>query len=169
MHGLLHMDALVYPGSEFEWQILDATTNAPVPGFERLTSTWVDLGMIDAQQHPLLKFEVYMKEAADGGTSEIRSWSLNGHIAMSFDTDPTAEGWAVQSGSWSNGVLSSSGSVLSDTYHLRSGFSVVEVNSSQSSNAQLQFSTNGGVSWTNIEPNARHVLGQPAYMLSFVR
>ena len=167
MHGLLHMDALIYPGSEFEWQILDATTNVPVPGFERLTSTWVDLGMIDAQQHPLLKFEVYMKEAADGGTSEIRSWSLNGHIAMSFDTDPSAEGWAVQSGSWSNGAISSSGSVLSDTYHLRSGFSAVEVNSSQSSNAQLQFSTNGGVSWTNIEPNARHALGQPAYMAQF--
>ena len=54
MHGLLHMDAYVYPGSVFEWQILDASTNAPVPGFERLTSTWADLGMIDWEAHPLL-------------------------------------------------------------------------------------------------------------------
>ena len=95
MHGLLHMDALVYPGSVFEWQILDAVSNNPVPGFERLTSSWVDLGMIDEQDHPLLRFKVHMKEAQGGGTSEIRSWSVNGHIEKSFDTDPTAEGWTI--------------------------------------------------------------------------
>ena len=167
LHGLLHMDALIYPGSEFEWQILDATTNVPVSGFERITTPWMDLGMIDVAKHPLLKFRVHMKEAADGGTSEIRSWSLNGHIAMSFDSDPTAEGWAIQSGSWSNGVISSTGSVLSDTYQVRSGFSVLDVNSSQSTNAQLQFSTDGGLSWTDIADNGRHVLEQPAYMAQF--
>ena len=167
LHGLLHMDALIYPGSEFEWQILDATTNVPVSGFERITTPWMDLGMIDVAKHPLLKFRVHMKEAADGGTSEIRSWSLNGHIAMSFDSDPSAEGWAIQSGSWSNGVISSTGSVLSDTYQVRSGFSVLDVNSSQSANAQLQFSTDGGLSWTDIADNGRHVLEQPAYMAQF--
>ena len=167
MHGLLHMDALIYPGSEFEWQILDATTNVPVLGFERITTPWMDLGMIDVAKHPLLKFRVHIKEAADGGTSEIRSWSLNGHIAMSFDSDPSAEGWAIQSGSWSNGVISSTGSVLSDTYQVRSGFSVLDVNSSQSTNAQLQFSTDGGLSWTDIADNGRHVLEQPAYMAQF--
>ena len=63
-HGLLHMDAMVYPGSLFEWQVLDATTASPVPGFERLTSTWADLGMIDADAHPLLRFKVH----AEGST-----------------------------------------------------------------------------------------------------
>ena len=101
-HGLLHMDAFVYPGSVFEWQILDAQTNAPVPGFERMTSTYADLGMIDEQAHPLLKFKVHMKEASGGGTSEIRSISHNGWISKSFDTDPSAEGWQIQAGSWSN-------------------------------------------------------------------
>ena len=167
MHGLLHMDALVVAGSEFEWQILDATTNAPIPGFERLTSTWADLGMINSADYPLLRFKVHMKEAAGGGTSEIRSWSLNGHLEKSFDTDPTDEGWSIQGGSWSNGAITSSGTVLSDVYHLRGGFSAVDVNSVQSGAGQLQYSTNGGISWIDVGAVERDYLEQPAYMVQF--
>ena len=167
MHGLLHMDAYVYPGSVFEWQILDASTNAPVPGFERLTSTWADLGMIDWEAHPLLKFKIHMKEAAGGGSSEIRSWSLNGHLAKSFESDPTDEGWTIQGGSWSNGAIIGSGTVLSDVYHVRSGFSAVDVNSAQTSNGQLQFSTDGGTSWVDVDAQGRASLNAPAYMIQF--
>ena len=167
MHGLLHMDALVYPGSVFEWQILDAATNIPVPGFERLTTTWADLGMINSADYPLLRFKVHMKEAAGGGTSEIRSWSLNGHLEKSFDTDPTDEGWSIQGGSWSNGAITSSGTVLSDVYQTRGGFSAVDVNSAQSGAGQLQYSTNGGDSWVDIDAVDRDQLEQPAYMVQF--
>jgi len=164
MHGLLHMDALVYPGSVFEWQILDASTNVPVPGFERLTSTWADLGMIDSHEYPLLRFKVHMKEASGGGTSEIRSWSLNGHVAKGFDTDPTDEGWSIQGGSWANGVISSSGTVLSDVYHVRSGFSAVSVESTHSSGGQLQFTTDAGQSWTDLDSGDHVSLQMPAHM-----
>ena len=138
------MDARIYPGSVFEWQVLDASTSSPVPGFERLTSTWADLGMIDAQAHPLLRFKVHMKEAPDGETSEIRSWSLNGHLHKSFDSDPTDEGWTLQGGSWSNGAITSSTSVLSDTYHVRSGFSAIDTNSTHTGAGMLQYSLDGG-------------------------
>ena len=164
MHGLLHMDALVYPGSVFEWQILDASTNLPVPGFQRLTSTWVDLGMIDADQYPLLKFKVHMKEAAGGGSSEIRSWSLNGHVNKGFDSDPTDEGWTIQGGNWANGAITSSGTVLSQQYHVRSGFSVIEVDSAHSGGGQLQFSTDAGQSWTGLSATDRISLSMPAHM-----
>ena len=164
MHGLLHMDALVYPGSVFEWQILDASTNVPVPGFERLTSTWADLGMIDSHQYPLLRFKVHMKEASGGGTSEIRSWSLNGHVAKGFDTDPTDEGWSIQGGSWANGVISSSGTVLSDVYHVRSGFSAVSVDSTHSGGGQLQFTTDAGLSWTDLDSVDHVSLEMPAHL-----
>ena len=164
MHGLLHMDALVYPGSVFEWQILDASTNVPVPGFERLTSTWADLGMIDSHQYPLLRFKVHMKEASGGGTSEIRSWSLNGHVAKGFDTDPTDEGWSIQGGSWANGVISSSGTVLSDVYHVRSGFSAVSVDSTHSGGGQLQFTTDAGLSWTDLDSVDHVSLETPAHL-----
>ena len=167
MHGLLHMDAIVYPGSVFEWQILDAATNTPVPGFERLTTTWADLGMINSADYPLLRFKVHMKEAAGGGTSEIRSWSLNGHLEKSFDTDPTDEGWSIQGGSWSNGAITSSGTVLSDVYQARGGFSAVDVNSAQSGAGQLQYSINGGDSWVDLDAVDRDQLEQPAYMVQF--
>ena len=166
-HGLLHMDARVYPGSLFEWQVLDATTASPVPGFERLTSTWADLGMIDADAHPLLRFKVHMKEAPDGETSQIRSWSLNGHLHKSFDTDPTDEGWTVQGGSWSNGAITSSGTVLSDTYHVRSGFSAIATNSSHTGAGELHYSIDGGVSWSALDPVGQEQLNQPAYMVQF--
>ena len=164
MHGLLHMDAMVYPGSVFEWQVLDATTNVPVPGFERLTSTWADLGMIDWHAHPLLRFKVHMKEAADGGTSEIRSWSLNGHLDKHFQTDPTSEGWTIQGGSWANGAITSSNAVLSETYHVRAGFSAVSVNSTHSGGGQLQFTTDAGQSWTDVAAVDRVSLSMPAHM-----
>ena len=164
MHGLLHMDAYVLPGSVFEWQILDATTNTPVPGFERLTSTWADLGMIDSHQYPLLRFKIHMKEASGGGTPEIRSWSLNGHLAKEFDTDPTDEGWSIQGGNWANGVITSSGTVLSDVYHVRSGFSAVSVDSTHSGSGQLQFTTDAGQSWTDLDAVDRFSLEMPAHM-----
>ena len=167
MHGMLHMDAFVYPGSVFEWQVLDAATNTPVPGFERLTATWADLGMINSADYPLLRFKVHMKEAAGGGTSEIRSWSLNGHLEKSFDTDPTDEGWSIQGGSWSNGAITSSGTVLSDVYQARGGFSAVDVNSAQSGAGQLQYSINGGDSWVDLDAVDRDQLEQPAYMVQF--
>ena len=166
-HGLLHMDAFVYPGSVFEWQILNAQTNAPVPGFERMTSTYADLGMIDEQAHPLLKFKVHMKEASGGGTSEIRSISHNGWISKSFDTDPSAEGWQIQAGSWSNGAISSSGTVLSNEYHLRSGFSVIHANSTHTGNGQLEYSLNGGSTWSVIGAQERLTLNEPAFMVQF--
>ena len=166
-HGLLHMDARIYPGSVFEWQVLDASTSSPVPGFERLTSTWADLGMIDAQAYPLLRFKVHMKEAPDGETSEIRSWSLNGHLHKSFDSDPTDEGWTLQGGSWSNGAITSSTSVLSDTYHVRSGFSAIDTNSTHTGAGVLQYSLDGGQSWQSIDAVGREQLQQPAYMVQF--
>ena len=166
-HGLLHMDARIYPGSVFEWQVLDATTSNPVPGFERLTSTWADLGMIDVNAHPLLRFKVHMKEAPDGETSEIRSWSLNGHLHKSFDSDPTDEGWTIQGGSWSNGAISSSATVLSDTYHLRGGFSAIDVNSTHTGTGILQYSTDGGSSWAPLDPVSQLQLQRPAYLVQF--
>ena len=167
MHGLLHMDAYVYPGSIFEWQILDAQTSLPVPGFEHMTSTFADLGMIDAVAHPLLRLKFHMKEASGGGTPEVRSISMNGHMAKTFDTDPTSEGWQIQSGSWANGAITSSGVVLSNEYHVRSGFSSIIANNVQSGQGQLEFTTDGGDTWNALNPQGRQDLSAPAFMVQF--
>ena len=166
-HGLLHMDAHVPSGSVFEWQILDAQTGVPVPGFERLTTTYADLGMIDEAMHPLLKLAVYMKEAPGGGTPEIRSISHNGLISKTFETDPSAEGWQIQSGSWSNGVITSTGTVLSNVYRVQSGFSALDVTSVHSASGQLEYTVDGGATWASIDAEERITMDQPAFMVQF--
>ena len=129
MHGFLDMDATVFPGSVFEWQVLDATTMVPVTGFERLTGTSVDLGMIDWNNHPLLRLKIHMKEASGGGAPEVRSISYNGILTKTFESDPTMDGWQIQSGSWSNGAITSNGDVLTKIYDVRSGFSGIRSSS----------------------------------------
>ena len=167
MHGLLHMDLYEFPGSVFEYQIMDAQTGTPVPGFERLTLPYVDLGMIDAEEHPLLRFKVHMKEAQGGGTSMIRSLSHNGHLSKSFDTDPSAEGWQIQGGSWSNGAISASGLVLSNTYEMRSGFSAIQTNNVQTGPGVLEYTLDGGQTWNVIGAQERIELTRPAFMVQF--
>ena len=166
-HGMLHMDAYVFPGSVFEWQVLDAMTGVPVPGFEHMTATTVDLGMIDHLQHPLLRLSIHMKEAPGGGTSEVRSISMNGQISKEFDSDPTSEGWQLQGGSWSNGVISSSGTVVSAPYTVRSGFSAIQVNNDMTGPGQLEYSIDGGISWTAIADQEHRLLSEPAFLAQF--
>lgn len=166
-HGLLHMDASVPTGTDFDWQILDASTNQPVPGFERLTSMWVDLGMIDAKRFPLLKLKIHMKESPGGLAPEVFSISMNGNIHQSFDGDPSGSGWQIGSGTWSNGAIVSSGTVQSDVYHVRSGFAKIQVNNSQTGGGQLQVSVDGGISWMGLEDDGELVLSQPAYLAQF--
>jgi hypothetical protein len=167
MHGFLDMDATVYPGSVFEWQVLDATTMVPVAGFERLTGTSVDLGMIDWNNHPLLRLKIHMKEASGGGAPEVRSISYNGILTKTFDSDPTMDGWQIQSGSWSNGAITSNGDVLTKTYDVRSGFSGIRSSSVLSGQGQLEYSLDEGTTWSLIEPQQTVSLSQPAFSVQF--
>jgi hypothetical protein len=166
-HGLLHMDLMDLPGSVFEYQVLNAQTSTPVPGFERLTLPYVDLGMIDEELHPLLRLKIHMKEASSGGGSEIRSLSHNGLISKSFTTDPSAEGWQIQGGSWANGAISSSGIVLSNRYDVRSGFSAIQANNVHTGPGVLQYSLDGGGSWQTMGAQERVALDEPAFSVQF--
>ena len=166
-HGLLHMDAFIPSGSEFDWQILDASTNQPVPGFERLTSSWVDLGMIEAERFPLLRLKIHMKESPGGFAPEIFSISMNGNLHQSFDADPSESGWQLGTATWSNSAIVSSGTVQSNVYHVRSGFSQIHVNNSQTGGGQLQVSVDAGVSWMGLEDDDKVQLTQPAYLAQF--
>jgi hypothetical protein len=52
-------------------------------------------------------------------------------------------------------------------YHVRGGFSAVDVNSDQSGAGQLQYSIDGGDSWIDVNATERDQLEQPGYMVQF--
>ena len=167
MHGYLDMDASVFPGSVFEWDVLDATTMVPIPGFESLTATSVDLGMIDWHEHPLLRLKIHMKEGSGGGVPEVRSITYNGVLTKTFDSDPTMNGWQIQSGTWSNGAITSNGAVLTNTYDVRSGFSAITSSNVLSGQGQFEYSLDEGATWSVLEPQQTASLAQPAFSVQF--
>ncbi|MCH1541096.1 MAG: hypothetical protein L7S56_06685 [Candidatus Poseidonia sp.] len=167
MYGFMHMDATVDPSSIFEWQLIDASTSAPVPGFEHMTATSVDLGIIDWEAHPMVRIQLHLKQAQGGGATVIRSISFDGHISKTFDTDPTGDGWIIQSGSWSNGIISSSGDVSSEIYHLRSGFSGIKTMNQFTGSGLFQMSLDGSSTWIDLDPSSVKSFDQPHFSAQF--
>jgi len=165
--GYLHMDVSVTGGALFEWQLLDALTLLPVPGFEHMTAPHVDLGMVDWHTHPLVRLKVHMKLGSGGGEVAIHSIGHNGHLEHGFSSDPTDAGWALQSGSWSAGSITSNGLVYSDTYHLRSGFAAINTAMSVTGSPSLSVSVDGGLDWLPLDHVGQLQLEAPAYMAQF--
>ena len=166
-YGLLHMDATVTGDALFEWQLLDALTMQPVPGFERMTGTQIDLGMIDPGAHPLVRIKLHMRLGSSGGEAMVRSISHNGLISHTFESDPTSAGWDLQSGSHSNGAITSNGLVFSDTYRVQSGFSAIQADVSVTGGAALAVSVDGGLDWIPMDTSGRLSLTAPAHMAQF--
>ena len=126
--GYMYMDAYLPPDADFEWSLLDATNNQVVHGMEGLTSTNMDLGMIDWEQHPLVKMRIDMATTS-GSLPVIHGIHFEGLIADDFDTDPISQGWTLTNCNWNSGQVSGSGTALSPEYYLRSGFVGLKSNS----------------------------------------
>ena len=165
--GFLHMDVTVNGGALFEWQLLDAVTLQPVPGFERMTATHVDLGMVDWRSHPMLRLKLHMRLGSGGGDVAVHSMGHNGHLEHGFSSDPTAAGWQLQSGSWSSGSITSNGLVYSDTYYVRSGFAAINTAMSVTGSPSLSVSVDGGLDWLPLDHTGQLRLEAPAYMAQF--
>ena len=43
-YGMMYLDAYIPQDADFEWSLLDAATDLPIPGFEGLTEVMLDLG-----------------------------------------------------------------------------------------------------------------------------
>lgn len=166
-YGLLHMDATITEDALFEWQLLDAVTMQPVPGFERMTGTQADLGMVNHHDHPLVRLKLHMRLGSSGGDVTVRSISYNGHLSHTLDSDPTADGWEIQSGSHANGAITSNGLVFTETYRVRGGFSAIQTNMSVSGASTLAVSVDGGLDWLPLDANGQLVLSAPAHMAQF--
>ena len=167
-YGFMHMDATIDPSSVFEWQLLDAQTMTPIPGFEHMTATQIDLGIIDWREHPSVRMKIHMVQGSGSGVSKIRSISFDGNLVKTFDTDPTAEGWDIQSGSWqSSGVISSSGDVISEVFHVRSGFSSIKASNIITGPGLMEVTTDGGTTWLSLDAQGNLDLDEPKFMVQF--
>ncbi len=163
--GHMHMDASIPSGSIFEWQLIDAATNAIVPGFESITETSFDLGMIDWETYPLLKLRIYM-ETSSGDLPSIHGIHFEGKIFEDFSDDPTELGWQLQGVTWANGEVSGTGTLKTSTYNVRSGFAGFESNSVLSSGASIQYTLDGGTNWADVLPG-KQWLSTPSFSVQF--
>ena len=163
--GHLYMDASIPTGSIFEWQLIDAATNSIVPGFESISETSFDLGMVDWETYPMLKMRIYM-ETSTGDLPSIHGIHFEGKIVEDFSNNPTGTGWQMQGVSWSNGEVSGSGTLKSPVYNVRSGFAGFESNSVLSPSASVQYTLDGGTNWVDLLPG-KQWLTTPAFTVQF--
>ena len=126
------MDANVPDGALLEATVLDAMTGTPVPGFTDLEVTTMDLGAIDAAEHPLLRLHLELEEGAEGGPS-VGSIAFGGRMLHELDVVPLAT-WTDASGtdapsagaySSTNGVFSGASTFTSPLTTHRSGVGAI--------------------------------------------
>ena len=160
--GYLHMDAVVPGNAVLEWRLLDAVTNQPVAGFEHMTELSMDLGMVDWVLHPLVRLDVHMKSGSMG-IPTIHGFHFNGALYEDFDQDPTAAGWQLQGSTWSTGSIGGTGSAVSPTFNVRSGFGGVVSDSILTSTATLQASVDEGATWHDLQSGMEHWFDAPQY------
>ena len=155
-HARLMMDADVPDGAVLEATVLDALTGTPIPGFTDLETTTMDLGAIDAAEHPLLRLHLVLEEGTEGGPS-VGSIAYGGRMLHELDVVPLAT-WTDPSGndapsvgaySATNGVFSGASTFTSPLTTHRSGIGAVR-NSCDLSNGVLELRLDGGA-WTEIQ------------------
>lgn len=154
-HARLMMDANVPDGALLEATVLDAMTGTPVPGFTDLEVTTMDLGAIDAAEHPLLRLHLELEEGAEGGPS-VGSIAYGGRMLHELDVVPLAT-WTDASGtdapsagaySSTNGAFSGASTFTSPLTTHRSGIGAIR-NSCDLSGGLLEVRLDGGA-WTEI-------------------
>ena len=161
-YGFMYIDAYIPDDAVFEWDLIDANTNQTISGFEDMTSTSIDLGAIDYEEHPEIKFYVYM-ETSSGTLPEIHGIHFEGLIIDSFDSNPADFGWNLQTSNWNNGQISGSGTATSPVYSMSSGFVGIKSNSTLTGSARMEYSIDSGQNWNLLSPNVFQNFGKPEF------
>lgn len=163
--GYLHLDAEVPAGEILEWQLLDASTSQPIPGFEHSTAKSIDLGMVDWQSYPSARLSIHMKSQS-GGVPSIHGIHFEGKVVEDFEEDPTSMGWLLQSTTWSPGQISGTGTLFSKHFNIRSGFAGFDSNCSLTGNGQVEYSLDGGGTWVSLNTGTQW-LSSPHFSVQF--
>jgi|GEM_PF-372070 len=164
--GYMYMDSYIPSDAVFEWNLIDASTNQSIPGFENLTATSMDFGIIDWENYPLLKILINM-ESTSGELPAVHGIHFEGLIFDDFDSDVSDKGWSLQSSTWSNGQISGSGTATSPIYSVRSGFVSLFSETVLTGSARLEYSIDSGQSWNLLIDGALQTLSKPEFSIQF--
>ena len=137
------MDAYIPVDADFAWSLLDASTDSVIPGFDGLTDTYMDFGIIDWLSYPLVKMRIDMSTTT-GSLPVVHGIHFDGLIQDDFDSNPSSSGWQLNGVAWNPGSISGSGTMQSPEYFIRSGFVGVKSNSYLNGSATLYYSIDSG-------------------------
>ena len=165
--GMMYMDAIVPPGSLFEWSLMDASTGQLIPQYSHFETTSMDFGMIDWQKYPSVRIKIHMGTGQGNSAPIINGIYFDGEIIEDFIDDPNRIGWQLQGATWSNGVISGTSDVLSPIYRMRSGFGAIASNSVMNSGCTLQYKVGSESSWVTLASDTIDSLTSPEFMVQF--
>ncbi len=169
-YGLLSMEVEKPGASKFNWTVVDATTLAPIEGFEAREEIFADLGQIDWLRYPTLRLVIRM-ESGGGGVPILYSVNLNGRIIDSFYDDPGSAGWDLQGGTWNSATESISGEsgavITSPYYNSTRPIAKILTSFAISGWGQLNIELNGEI-WIPISAGSTQTLPEAGYSIRFI-
>ena len=160
--GLMYMDAYIPADADFEWRILDASTDNVIPGFDDLTQVSMDFGIIDWETYPLIKMQIDMATIT-GSLPIVHGIHFDGLIEDDFDTNPASNGWTMSGANWNSGSNSGTGTMESPLYSIRSGFVGIKSNSYLNGSGRLEYSLDSGQSWINLPNDNLQSMTEPHF------
>ena len=165
-YGYMYMDAYIPQDADFEWSLLDASTDTIISGFEGLSDISMDFGVIDWKTYPLVKMRIDMATTT-GSLPVVHGIHFDGLIEDDFDSNPVTSGWTISSAGWNSGSISGTGTMISPDYYIRSGFVGLKSDSYLNGSGRLEYSLDSGQSWNNLPRDNLRTMSQPEFTVMF--
>ncbi len=164
-YGLVSVDASVPQGSSLRVSVLDGVSKTVLPGWYNRDVRWLDLGAIDAEQHPNLRIKLHL-QSGTSGSPIVKAVNFNGRYQTSFIENPTNAGWTLNSMSHDGNSISGSGDATSPVFELRRPTARLGVDVQVSGNWGLDVALDGG-DWQSMATSGTHNLDMFAHTLQF--
>ena len=166
-YGLMVIDAEVPTGALFEWSLIDEATGTAVPGYSQKTDLLTDLGGIDWEATPSLRFKTHMM-TGQSDSPKLHSLSISGAILESFSANPASHDWTLAGTTWSSstGVVSGSGSMTSPMYMISNGFGALTTTMNVTGSPLLQANVDDA-GWQSISLDGYDTLDEVSHSVQF--
>jgi len=166
-YGLMVIDAEVPTGALFEWSLIDAATGTAIPGYSQMTDLQVDLGAIDWEATPSLRFKTHMITGASGGP-KIHSLGISGAIHESFSANPLTHDWTLAGTTWSSttGTVSGTGSLTSPVYMISNGFGALSTSVTATGTPLLEANVDD-TGWQSVSLEGYDTLDEVGHKVQF--